>query len=57
MHEEREVHMTRRRFLELMAATTTAPLVAGALAAGPDSSERSREVVRGEMLYRPLGRT
>ena len=57
MHEEREVHMARRRFLELMAATTPAPLVAGALAAGPDSSERSREVVRGEMRYRPLGRT
>ncbi len=58
MQTEREVHMSRREFLEMMAVTTAAASVTRkAWAAGPDSPERPREVVRGEMRYRLLGRT
>lgn len=45
--------MDRRKFLEVMAATTAA----GARAAGSHRSGRPRERVSGEMRYRPLGRT
>ena len=57
MHGEREAHVSRRKFLELMAVTTAVPLVASALPAAADSPERPKEMVRGEMRYRPLGRT
>jgi aryl-alcohol dehydrogenase-like predicted oxidoreductase len=49
--------MQRREFLGVMAAPTAAP---GAVSAGPadgDELARPRETVRGEMRYRPLGRT
>ena len=57
MPGEQESYMNRRKFLEMMAATAATPLVASAWSAGPDSPERPRETVRGEMRYRPLGRT
>jgi predicted aldo/keto reductase-like oxidoreductase len=44
--------MKRREFLKVMAATAAVPLAAGAEAADSD-----RETVRGDMRYRPLGRT
>jgi len=53
----KEVHMNRRKFFELMAATTAVPLVASALPASSDKLERPKETVRGEMRYRPLGHT
>jgi aryl-alcohol dehydrogenase-like predicted oxidoreductase len=40
-----------------MAATAAAPLAAGAGPADSGSLERPRETVRGDMRYRPLGRT
>ncbi|MFA5058077.1 MAG: aldo/keto reductase [Opitutaceae bacterium] len=40
-----------------MAATTAVPLASSAWAAGTDTLERPKETVRGEMRYRPLGRT
>jgi aryl-alcohol dehydrogenase-like predicted oxidoreductase len=57
MHGEREVHMSRGKSLEGMAMTTATPLASSARAAGPDRPERPKEVVRGEMRYRPLGHT
>lgn len=59
--------MKRREFLGTVTATAAIPLVSGAATAGPSSSsdepgesailERPKETVRGEMRYRPLGRT
>jgi aryl-alcohol dehydrogenase-like predicted oxidoreductase len=49
--------MNRRKFLEVMAATTAAPLAASAWPAGLDRPERPKETIHGEMRYRPLGRT
>ena len=57
MHKGRDTHMNRRRFLEVMAATTAVPLAAGAWAASPGRPEPPKETVRGEMRYRALGRT
>lgn len=57
MYGEREIHMNRRRFFEVMATTTAITLAAGVWAAGPAGSQRPEEMVRGEMRYRPLGRT
>src|SRR2546430_26246 len=59
--------MKRREFLEALTATAALPLATGAATAAPplasDTSaepttlERPKETVRGEMRYRPLGRT
>jgi aryl-alcohol dehydrogenase-like predicted oxidoreductase len=49
--------MKRREFLQVMAATAAVPLATGAEAAGSDTQTRPRETVRGDMRYRPLGRT
>jgi aryl-alcohol dehydrogenase-like predicted oxidoreductase len=49
--------MNRRKFPEVMAATTVAPGAASARPAGLDRPERPKETVSGEMRYRPLGRT
>jgi predicted aldo/keto reductase-like oxidoreductase len=49
--------MNRRKFLGLMAATTAAPLVVGALPASAEVSATPKETVRGDMRYRALGRT
>src|SRR6476620_12193067 len=49
--------MRRRQFLEVMAATTAAPLAAGAAPADEGKLTRPGETVRGEMRYRRLGRT
>src|SRR5438445_10098720 len=48
--------MKRREFLKAMAATAV-PLVSGAEAAASDRPSRPTETVRGDMRYRPLGRT
>ena len=57
--------MKRRKFLEATAFAAI-PLASGAVTAVPASSdkpveptklERPKETVRGEMRYRPLGRT
>jgi predicted aldo/keto reductase-like oxidoreductase len=57
MQGEREVHVNRRKFLKVMAATTMAPLAASAWSANPERPKRPGETVRGEMRYRPLGST
>jgi aryl-alcohol dehydrogenase-like predicted oxidoreductase len=49
--------MERREFLSLVGATTAAPLLGNAWAADMDRLERPEETVRGDMRYRPLGRT
>lgn len=59
--------MKRREFLESLTAGATLPLAAGAATAAPSVAwdkpdeppalERPKETVRGEMRYRPLGRT
>ena len=59
--------MKRREFLEALTATAALPLATGAATAAPPSPsdkpvepttlERPKETVRGEMRYRPLGRT
>src|SRR3954447_9034193 len=49
--------MQRREFLTAMAAAAAVPTVTGAGPADPTKLERPRETVRGEMRYRPLGRT
>src|SRR5882724_5539412 len=46
--------MKRREFLEALTATAALPLVPGTATA---ALERPKETVRGEMRYRPLGRT
>ena len=48
--------MKRRKFLEVM-ATAAVPLAAGAGPAEAVKPEGPRETVRGDMRYRPLGRT
>ncbi len=57
MDKAREIHMSRRTFFELMATTTSISLATNDWAAGMDKWERPKETVRGEMRYRPLGRT
>jgi len=58
MDSEKKVHIDRRTFLGVMAAATTVPLAADAWpSTGPGSLDRPEETVRGEMRYRPLGRT
>src|SRR4051794_1103030 len=49
--------MRRREFLGVMAATSAAPLAADAGPADGGKPERPKETLRGEMRYRPLGRT
>jgi len=59
--------MKRRQFLEALTATAALPLITGATTAAPSLPsdkpvqptplERPKETVRGEMRYRPLGRT
>jgi aryl-alcohol dehydrogenase-like predicted oxidoreductase len=49
--------MKRREFLGVMAATAAAPLAAGAGPADSGGLGRPKETVRGDMRYRPLGRT
>ena len=49
--------MKRREFLTVAAAAAAAPLAAGAEPADPGKLERPKETVRGDMRYRPLGRT
>src|SRR5205807_1150832 len=60
-----EATMKRREFLETMTVTAALPLASGAATTAPPSEkpaeptplERPKETVRGEMRYRPLGRT
>jgi predicted aldo/keto reductase-like oxidoreductase len=47
----------RREFLEVMAATAAVPPAAGTTPADSGERERPKETVRGDMRYRPLGRT
>src|SRR6476646_8990556 len=49
--------MKRREFITVMAASAAVPLAADAEAADPSKLERPKETIRGEMRYRPLGRT
>ncbi len=49
--------MNRREFLEGMAETPASPLASSPWPANPERPEPPRETVRGEMRYRPLGRT
>src|SRR5438445_11237266 len=48
--------MKRREFLKAMAATAV-PLASGAETVASDRPSRPTETVRGDMRYRPLGRT
>ena len=49
--------MKRRRFFEVAAAAAVAPAVAGVEIADSSKLERPKETVRGDMIYRELGRT
>jgi len=49
--------MKRRHFLGVMATAAAAPVATGTGRAGADKRERPNETVRGDMRYRPLGRT
>jgi aryl-alcohol dehydrogenase-like predicted oxidoreductase len=49
--------MRRRTFLQVMAAGTAVPLAAGAESDEKTRPDRPKETVRGDMRYRPLGRT
>src|SRR6201987_5720345 len=57
LRREREVDMKRRDFLKVMAATAAVPLAAGREPTESERRTRPRETVRGDMRYRPLGRT
>ena len=49
--------MKRREFLTVMAAGPAVPLAATAEAADSSKPEMPNETIRGDMRYRPLGRT
>src|SRR5947199_9055488 len=49
--------MKRRKFLEVVTATAAIPLATVAGPADTSKPERPRETTRGDMRYRPLGRT
>jgi uncharacterized protein len=49
--------MKRPEFLTVMAAASTAPLAAAATPADSSKLEMPKETIRGDMRYRPLGRT
>src|SRR5439155_24700618 len=52
-----EVTMKRREFLTVMSAVAAVSPAAAAEFADPSTLERPKETIRGEMRYRPLGRT
>src|SRR5438045_253380 len=49
--------MKRRRFFKVAAAAAVAPAVADVEIADSSLLERPKETVRGDMIYRELGRT
>jgi aryl-alcohol dehydrogenase-like predicted oxidoreductase len=49
--------MKRRQFFEVVATAAVAPGIAGADIADSSKLERPKETIRGEMIYRELGRT
>jgi len=49
--------MKRRKFLEVVTATAAVPLTLAAEPADATKLQRPRETIRGDMRYRPLGRT
>jgi aryl-alcohol dehydrogenase-like predicted oxidoreductase len=53
----KRVTMKRREFLTVMAAAPAVPLAATAEAADSSKVEMPKETIRGDMRYRPLGRT
>jgi aryl-alcohol dehydrogenase-like predicted oxidoreductase len=49
--------MKRRQFFEVVVTAAVAPGIAGADIADSSKLERPKETIRGEMIYRELGRT